>query len=141
MGNAIWLITALPVWYGSALIAPFSAGFLTLVPAVGSLSFAAGVILGAIKRRRELLLFSIPFVLSEALVAIAGLLRGRVLYGSAFLDVLLLAFIALQFAIAGYLIYRIKGARTSATALGVFSVTYAAFGTFVARMSFTDRWL
>jgi hypothetical protein len=141
MGNAIWLITALPGWYLAAVAAPFSAGALTLVPAIGSVSLAVGLILGAIQRRRGLLLFLIPLVLSEGLVAIAGLLRGQVPSDSVLLEPSLLGFIAVQFAVAGYLIYRMRGARAAASAFSVFSVTYAAFGGFVAAMSFTDQWV
>ena len=141
MNNAIWLLAALPLWYFSAVTVPFSAGALTVVPALGALSLAIGAVLGVIQRRRRLLLFVLPFAFSEILVAVAGVMRGHVpVTGDAVLNVGLLVFFAAQIAISGYLIYSIKGARASAAALGVFSVSYAAFGVFVAAMSFTDNW-
>lgn len=141
MGNAIWLLTALPSWYFGAASTPFSGGALTVVPAVGVLSLVVGTIMGVIQRRRALLWFLVLFALSEMLVVIAGLMRGQVRPMSASLNVWLYVFLGLQLALSGYLIYRIRGARTSATALSVFSVTYAATATFVAAMSFTDSWL
>jgi hypothetical protein len=143
MGNAIWLFTALPSWYLGAALAPFSAGALTLIPAVGLLSLIIGVILGAVQRRRQLMWFLLLFVSSEVLVAISGVMRGQVSpSGPAnLLDAGLLIFLGAQFAVSGFLIYRVKAARASASALGVFSVTYAAAAIFVAAMSFTDNWL
>lgn len=140
MNNAIWLLTALPSWYLAGATNPFSAGVLTLIPAIGLLSLTLGVIFGTIKRRRELLWFMLPFALSEGLVAIAGMMRGQV-PGSAELTVVILGFMATQLVVSGYLIYRIKGARISATALSMFSLSYAAFSIFVAGMSFTDNWI
>ena len=141
MANAIWLLMALPSWYFGAASNPFSGGALTLVPAVGALSLIVGTILGVIQRKRDLLWFLVLFALSEMLVVIAGVMRGQVRPMSGPLNVWLYVFLGLQLVLSGYLIYRIKGARTSATALGVFSVTYAATATFVAAMSFTDSWL
>ena len=142
MNNAIWLLGALPSWFFDRATHPFSAGALTLIPAIGLLSLALGVITGAIKRRRDLLWFLLPSALSQGLVAIAGIMRGQVPYsGITALTVGILTFMAAQFIICGYLIYRVKGARVSATALSVFSVTYATFSVFVAGMSFTDNWI
>lgn len=141
MANAIWLLLALPTWYFGAATVPFSSGALTLVPAIGSLSLVLGVIIGSIQRRRELLWFLALFAMSELLVVIAGMMRGLVNPMSGALNVWLYVFLGFQCALAGYLIYRIKGARASAAALGVFSFTYATAATFVAAMSFTDTWL
>ena len=140
MANAIWLLTALPSWYLGAAMAPFSAGALTIVPAMGLVSLAVGVILGAIGRRRELLWFLALFAASELLVVIAGAMRGQVRPEGP-LNAGLLLFLGAQLVVSGYLIYRMKGARAPASALGVFSVTYAAAAVFVAGMSFTDNWL
>jgi len=142
MNNAIWLLTALPTWYSEGAAHPFSGGALTLVPAIGLLSLLIGIIMGAIARRRGLLWFLLPFAFSECLVCVAGVMRGRVPYSqSAPLEIALYIFLAAQVAVCGYLIYRLKGARISATALAIFSVTYAVAGMFVAGMSFTDNWL
>jgi hypothetical protein len=142
MNNAIWLLTVLPNWYLEGATHPLSAGALTLIPAIGLLALAVGLILGAIKRRRELLWFLFPFALSEGLVAIAGIFRGSVPYGaSTGLSIFFLVYLAAQLVAFGYLIYHIKGARTAATALSIFSLSYALFATFVAGMSFTDSWL
>lgn len=143
MGNAIWLLTALPTWYLGAAMAPFSAGVLTLLPAVGLLALLGGGVLGFIKRRRDLFWFLALFAASELLVAIAGLMRGQVRpSGSEIaLSTGMLLFLAAQCVASGYLVYRIKGSRVAASAFGFFCITYAAAATFVAAMSFTDNWL
>jgi len=142
VGNLMWLPLALPRWYIDGATHPFAAGALTLLPAVGMVSLVLGVVLGALSRRSGLLWFVSLFVLSEALVAAAGLMRGQApLGGSTLLNVGLWTFLGVQLAVSGYLIYRTKGARLSAAALGLHSVAYAATASFVAAMSFTDTWL
>ena len=142
MGNAIWLLRVLPDWFLTTVADPFSAGALSLVPAVGTVSLAVGLIIAVIQRHRGLLLFLLPFLFSECLVALAGIMRGQVSSdGATILQVALLAFLAIQVGICGYLTYRLKGARWAGTALSIFSIAYAAFSMFVATMSFTDTWL
>lgn len=143
MGNAIWLLTALPSWYFEAALAPLSAGVLTIVPALGVLALIVGVILGGIKRQRELLWFLTLFGASELLVVVAGFERGQVRANGteSFLNTFFLSFLAAQLAVSGYLTYRFKEARASALALSLFCITYAAAAAFVAAMSFTDSWL
>lgn len=139
MGNALWLILALPQWYFSSLLTPLAAGPLTLAPAVGALAFIAGVVDGVAIRQRRLFLFLIPFVFSEALVGIAGLLRGAA--GGTASNFALVIFLVTQAALSGWLVYRVKGSRIPAAALAIFTLTYAAFAAFVATMSFSDTWL
>lgn len=124
-------------------MAPLSAGALTLVPAIGLIALATGVVLGAVKRKRDLLWFLALFAASEALVAVAGAMRGQVPLGEPenLLSFGLLLFLGAQVAVSGYLTYRMKGARAAASALGVFCVTFAAAAAFVAAMSFTNNWL
>lgn len=139
MGSALWLLLALPEWYFSSVLSPFEAGLLSLVPAAGVISFLVGTALAMRRRQRRMLFFVVPFVLSESFVAVAGALRGQV-HGSA-ASLTLLAFFAFQVVFSCVLIYLIKGARASASALAVFSITYAGFGAFIAGMSFSDTWL
>lgn len=147
MANAIGLLVAVPLWYLLTVGFPLAAGALTLVPAAGTLSLGLGVVLGAIRQRRDLLLFLLPFALSEILVGVAGAMRGQVRIGEAdpaLVDLVhggLFIFMAVQVAISAYLVYLLKGARSSAIALAIFTVTYAAFAAFVATMSFSDTWL
>jgi hypothetical protein len=139
MNNAMWLLTALPTWFLEAAADPFGSGALTLVPAVGLLALVVGVIAGVLRRRRELLWFLLLFAFSEALVAIAGGMRGQ-LRGS-LLNAAMWAFLAAQAAASAYLVYRIRGARLSAVSLGFFSLTYACAASLIASMSFSDVWL
>jgi hypothetical protein len=139
MNNAVWLILALPEWYFSALMVPFSLGMLSLAPSIGALALAVGVILGFVKRTRRLLFFAVPLLLSELLVGVAGALRGNVDASQA--NIVLLLFLAAQVMGAGYLVYKLRGVWPAAIALAIFSVSYAFFAAFVAGMSFTDSWL
>jgi hypothetical protein len=139
MGNSIWLFLAVPPWYFSSILAPFSAGYLTIVPALGTACFGLGVIFGAISRNARLLLFLLPLLLSELYVAYAGLMRGTMKGDEG--GPLLFSFIGIQLVLSAYLIYRVKGARISAALLFVFNITYALFAAFIAGMSFTDNWL
>lgn len=140
MENAIWLFAALPSWYVGLAMAPLSFGVLTLVPAIGLCALVVGVVLGAIGRRRALLWFLALAAASELLVVVAGLMRGQV-GSTAALTVGLNLFLAAQLGASSYLIYRSKGNRAAASALGIFCITYAATANFVAAMSFTDNWI
>jgi hypothetical protein len=139
MNNAFWLILALPEWYFATLLAPLSASYLSLVPAVGVVSFVVGTGIGIYRRNRGLWLFLIPFVLCEALVAFAGFNRGEI--REAVSTPILLSFLALVVAISVWMIWRFKNARLPAVLLSVFTVTYALFATFIASMAFSDSWL
>jgi hypothetical protein len=149
MANAIWLVVALPLWYlvaFVALAAPLAAGPLPLIPAAGTLSLGVGVFLAKRQPQRGLLLFLVPFGLSEALVALAGLMRGQAREGQTdallhFVNGSMFVFIAFQATLCAYLVFRLRAARSSAIALAIFSMTYAAFAVFVAAMSFSDSWL
>lgn len=139
MGNAIWLFFALPDWYFSCILAPFSAGMLTMVPAAGIVCLLVGAVWGAIKRRLGLLVFLLPPAASQALVAVAGFMRGSVDNDAS--GIILSAFFWLQLAVAAYFVFRLEGVRLPAVALSLFSLSYAWFASFVASMSFSDLWL
>ena len=76
MGNAVWLFFSLPMWYFSTITAPFASGVLTAVPALGIVSLVVGVVWGAIKRRLGLMIFLVLPVASQALMVVAGFMRG-----------------------------------------------------------------
>ena len=137
MGNAVWLFFALPEWYFSSILQPFGAGILTAVPAVGILALAVGIAWGVAKRRLGLAIFLTLPAASQALVVVAGLLRGKV-HNS---DMMLWMFLLLQAIAAGCFVFRLKSARIPASALTVFALSYAFFASFVASMSFSDMWL
>ena len=143
MGNAVWLFWAVPVWYFSTLSMPFSAGPLSAIPASGAICLVIGAGWGVIKRKMNLLLFLLLIVATQVLVVVAGFLRGslRGTTNQLTLQTLLGAFLLLQIAFAGYLVWRLKGARWPAVALAIFTSSYAAFGAFVAAMAFSDDWL
>jgi hypothetical protein len=141
MGNAVWLFFAVPTWYFSEITSPFSAGLLTAIPALGTLSLAIGVVLGILKRKSGLLVFLLLPAASQIFVVVAGFMRGAFRSDSNQLGLLIWTFVLLQIAGAGYIVWRLKGARGSATALAFFTSSYALFAAFIATMAFSDDWL
>lgn len=139
MGNAIWLFFALPEWYFSSILSPFSAEILTMIPAAGIICLLVGAVWGGIKRRVGLLLFLLLPLSSQGLVAVAGFMRGEVESGTA--EIVLWALFWLQLVVAAYFIIRMKGARLPALFLSLFALSYAVFASFIASMSFSDVWL
>lgn len=137
--NALWLISALPVWYFSTIAHPFQAGILSLIPFIGILGLVAGALIGIVQRRRALLLFVFPFALSECYVAIAGWLRGQ-LHGDASLTPSCI-FIFVQLALISYFVYASRQSRVASFAFTIFSASYALFALFVGGMAFADNWL
>ncbi|MDJ0760799.1 MAG: hypothetical protein QNJ19_15495 [Woeseiaceae bacterium] len=139
MGDAVWLFLGLPKWFFWNLLDPVSAGPLSLIPFVGIVCLVVGTTLGAQKRARFLWRFGLPVLASQALVAVAGYLRGA-------LDTLQSQIVAVCFmlVILGwslFLVYKAKGARIPALLLAAFSLSYAAYASFVSAMSLTDNWL
>jgi hypothetical protein len=143
MGNAVWLFCAVPTWYFSTLLMPFGAGMLSAIPASGAVCLVIGAVWGIIERKANLLVFLLLIVASQALVVVAGFWRGslRGTTNELTLQTLLGIFLLLQIAIAGYFVWRLKGARWPAAALAIFTSSYAAFGAFVAAMAFSNDWL
>jgi FtsH-binding integral membrane protein len=116
---------------------PFSAGPLSLVPAAGALCLWIGAIAAIVYRERQLLWFLLCFALSQGLVFLAGLFRGSSSSAGPFLW----AFLACQTILAGYLVWRCRGARVAAVPLALFCVTYALFAGLIAAMALSNRWL
>lgn len=139
MGNAIWLSLALPEWYFSTVVAPFSAGALSAIPAIGVVCLVIGSIWGGLKRWRELLVFSTMPIASQVLVAVAGFVRGAVEASAS--NFVLSVFLLFQLALAGYFVFRLKDTRPQALMLAVFGMSYAFFASFIASMAFGDVWL
>jgi hypothetical protein len=143
VGNAVWLFWAVPSWYFSTLLMPFGAGPLSAITALGAVCLIIGAGWGIIKRKTSLLLFLLLIAASQVLVVDAGFSRGllRGTTNQITLQTLLGAFLLLQVVIAGYFVWRLKGARWPAVVLAIFTSSYAAFGAFVAAMAFSDDWL
>lgn len=137
MGNAVWLFFALPVWYFSTITAPFGSGVLSAIPVLGIVSLVLGVVWGVIIRRLGLMIFLLLPAASQALMVVAGFMRGSPTYSLPILS----TFLLLQIAFAGYFVVRLKGARLPAAVLTIFTASYAFFAAFVATMAFSDTWL
>jgi hypothetical protein len=137
MGDAVWHFFQLPLWYISTILDPFAVGWLTAIPAIGMLCLAAGVTWGLVKEEPSLLVFLLLPAVSQLLVVVAGFLP-RSLQGSAG-DPILWAFLLLEVAVAGFLVWRLKWARGPAAALAAFALSYAFFACFVAGMDFSGH--
>lgn len=92
-----------------------------------------------IKRNRALSFFFIPFVVSECYIGIAVLFHGRLSETSTAVPEYLFALI--QIALITYLVYRLRSGGVALWALAIFSLSYAAFGYFMAGMVWTDSYL
>ncbi len=154
MGYVVWLLFEVPKWYFSVVLlspravlaSPRSDGLLLIsivIPTIGIIGLIIGGVWGAVVRARGLLLFLMLPAASQILVAVAGLMKGQFREPSLYhlISVLLEIFVLLQIAGAGYLVFRSKGARLPATALAIFTSSYAIFASFVAAMAFTDLWV
>ena len=142
MGNAIWLFWLVPVEYFSTIASPFSAGPLSLIPALGILSLAIGAVAGIAKREIGLLIFLVLPAASQILVAVAGFKRGAFQHDASQLASWIIGtFMLLQIAGAAYIIWRLKGARGTAAAMAIFTSSYALFAAFIASMALHDDWL
>jgi len=142
MGNAIWLFWMVPVEYFWTIVSPFSTDLLTIVPVLGILSLAIGVVTGVAKREKRLLLFLLLPAASQIFLVVAGFARGTFRRDPNHVSLWIFwAFILLQLACAAYLAWRLKGARGPAAAMAVFTSSYAFFAAFVASMAFADDWL
>lgn len=142
MGNAIWLFWDVPFEYFSTIVSPFSADLLTIVPVLGVLSLAIGVVAGIAKRERRLLIFLLPPAASQILLVVAGFNRGAFRHDPSHLAYWIIwTFILFQIAGAAYLVWRLTGAKAPAAAMAVFTSSYAFFAAFVASMALADDWL
>ena len=121
IGNAVWLLRALPGWYFSQ--APFSAA--------ESLCLVVGVVLGISRRRLDPLLFLTPVLLSECYVAVAGWFRGQLCGSSPLAWTVEGGFLLAQLCLIFLLVYRLKGARLAASGLALFRISYALFAALV----------
>ena len=142
MGNAIWLFWDVPFEYFYAIVSPFSADLLTIMPVLGVLSLAVGVVAGIAKREKRLLIFLLLPAASQILLVVAGFARGAFKnnpgQGAPWI---IWAFVLLQIAGAATIVWRLKGARAPAAALAIFTSTYGFFAAFVASMALADDWL
>ena len=137
MKTGLWLLLSLPNWYFSSIRDPL-AGALAVIGVLGTVCLVVGLSLGIAMRERRLLLFIIPFLLSELVVFVAGVMRGQL--GAEVPSAALVAFLAVQLMLSGFLIYRLTGARWAASALALFSMSYAFMATIIASMMLSEAW-
>jgi hypothetical protein len=140
IGNALWLFSALPLWYVSPIANPLGAGVFSLIPFVGGLALVVGAVIGIVQRRPSLIYFVVSPFLSECYVAVAGALRGQLRGAAGLVPASVFAVVQAAFLI-WFLIYRLRGARLAAFALALFCASYAFFAWFVGGMAFADDWL
>jgi hypothetical protein len=140
MGNEYRLFFALPTWYFGAALSPFSAGALSLVPAIGAVCLLVGTFVGIVRRQWRLAWFGVPMALSQVCVVVAGVYYG--LYGRVpDAGAPILGFLAVQLALTLLIGWRCRRSGVAALLLAIFNITYATFAGFIAGMALTDRWL
>lgn len=105
-------------------------------PYVAILCLAGCILIKADSPSPRLLQFLIPFGLSQALLALAGLIPGRMPDASG----LLIAFLCIQIIVCGVLIYRLRQIGIAASMLALFCVSYAVFASVAAGMSLQNTW-
>ena len=140
VGNALWLVSALPLWYLSPVAHPLAAGVLSLIPFIGGLALVVGAAVGIAERRPSLIYFLVSPLLSECYVAVAGALRGQLRGNSGWIPTSVFAVVQVALLI-WLLVFRLKGGRIAASALALFCASYAFFAWFVGAMAFADDWL
>ena len=137
MTDLFGLFTALPVGYFLFATQVANGDLLSLIPATGMIALIAGLLLILYQKawRSSWLLTSI--VLSEILVIVAGLLRGRFDNPGPWLAL----FVAIQLALLATLVFRLKSIRLTTVPLAYFAFTFALAAAGLADMSFTDSWI
>ncbi|HZT35270.1 MAG TPA: hypothetical protein VFA15_05080 [Nitrososphaera sp.] len=107
-----------------------------MVPFIGTVCFIAGVAMSIVQRKRALLFFLFPSMLSECYYAVLlGRFQGTSSETAFWFPVI---FFSVQIALIGYIVYKVKGARTAALALAVFSLSYAFCADFISTMGATN---
>lgn len=138
MGDAIWLFYALPAWYFEAVLNPFAAGILTLIPAAGGLCLLLGIVIGIRRKKPCLFWFLSSLIVSQAFTALSGFYRGH------FSDNIfwpILAFAILQLLAIALSMRASITALVPALLITVFCISYALYAWFVTAMSLTDTWI
>lgn len=136
MDRALQALIALPNWFFSSVLRPFEAGWLTLIPAIGTLLCLAGVVAAMRSQNRQLIFFFVPFGLSELFVALAGFGYGTYADRDALTPVMI-GFGVL--AVAATILATLRNLKTPVTAglLFGFSLTYALTALVFALGAFT----
>lgn len=141
--NALWLLSATPVWYFSTIANPLGLGPFSFIPFLGILGLIGGVLIGVVQREwallRPLSVVVLSFLASELYVAIAGYFRGQLPGNAAQRPEYL--FSLAQLALTVYLIYRERRTLLVSLALSTFCLSYGLFALFVGAMAFADSWL
>ena len=129
MSNVFWAFVAPPLNYLSVVANPFELGWLTVIPTMGAVALAAGVIMGIRARHGRLFLYIVPFAFSELLMAFFWLSGKGAIDDK---EALLITFVLIQIVIAAYFIFLLRGVRGAAFALSLFSLIYALFSAIFA---------
>lgn len=107
-------------------------GLFLVILTFGTICLLAGLASETARRQSRLWLWLIPFALSQALIICAGALQRQLEKPT--LDIVPLAFIGMQFAMAIYLVYMLKGARLLSVGLAIFSLIYAFYASLTVLM-------
>jgi len=139
MKDARWLVLETLETFFSALFNPFGLGILSLFLASGSIMLGIGVAIGLRRRYRCLFLYIIPFLASQALVAISGFLIGS---GTTELTAKVqITFLVGLAVLCIFILYKCRKALMAAIALSYFNLVYGLLAAFMAGMALTNDWI
>ncbi|ESQ90604.1 hypothetical protein ABAC460_08945 [Asticcacaulis sp. AC460] len=143
MGNAVWLMLALPTWFfGQAWqgLSRLDAQLLLLVPAIGVIALVVGCLAAAVLRKVGALWFLVPVLACELFVGVAGLMRGKLSGPQA----IWIGFLVVQLMVSAYLAFRLKPLKAKiwvGVPLIAFCMSFALEAAFIAAMAFPDTWV
>jgi len=129
-----WLFMATPVMYFRLLHIDY--GLMSVIAWLGLLGLIGGLALGLRSKRKGLLWFLVPFLLSHFyLVFHLGLISLlQALFSSEVFDYISVVFIVIEISILLTLLVRLKGVRIPAASLSVFCGAYTITAIGVAHM-------
>ncbi len=107
-------------------------GLFLVILTFGTIFLLTGLASETARRQRRLWFWLIPFALSQAMIIGAGELQRQLEKPT--LDIVHHAFLGMQFAMAIYLVYMLKGARLLSVGLAIFSLIYAFYASLTAIM-------
>ena len=134
METLISSLISLPMEFFELSMRPFDGGALTLIPAVGVICLAIGLIAGAISRRAELIAFLLIPACCQIFIVVADSMNGEL--STDMSGPIVWSFALSQFFIAYRLVERMR-AKFAATFLAWFSVAYSIITAFIAGMTFS----
>jgi hypothetical protein len=127
------------IWFVMLAFAPLAFGPASLLVTLGLICLIAGLVLVWRRPSRRLGWMAVPFVASELLAASTYIAPGKLTQEEA--GPILMIFLLAMLALVPFFIWRARGYRPAATALGIAGLSYSLVASFFAAMAFTGSWI